>query len=71
MEYEDLEKEMCNFDKYIKQTMDLLKDAYKWKMLAKHCDEPEMKAKYMQVSDTLFNLFMVEHENVGNMFKSE
>lgn len=65
------EEKMCCFKKYIKQTMDLLEDAYKWKMMAKECDNDEMKAKYMQVSDTLFGMFMVEHNNIGNMFKEE
>ena len=67
-EYEDI---VCNFKKYAKQTLDLMVDAYKWKMMAKYCDDDEMKAKYMQVSDTLFNLFMTEHTNIGNMFKNE
>lgn len=70
MEYE-YEEEICNFKKYAKQTLDLMVDAYKWKIMAKHCDNEEMKAKYMQVSDTLFNLFMVEHNNIGSMFKDE
>lgn len=68
MEYEE---KVCEFDRYLKQTMDLLKDAYKWKMMAKECDDENMKAKYMQVSDTLFNMFMTEHTNIGNMFKEE
>lgn len=68
MEYEE---EVCEFKKYAKQTLDLLVDGYKWKTMAKHCDDDEMKAKYMQVSDTLFQLFMTEHNNIGAMFKSE
>ena len=64
-----MEEKMCSFDKYIKQTMDLLKDAYKWKMMAKECDNDEMKMKYTQVSNVLFELFMVEHNNIGAMFK--
>ena len=66
-----MEEKICDFEKYIKQTMDLLKDAYKWKMMAKYCDSEEMKAKYNQVSETLFNLFMEEHNNIGAMFKEE
>ena len=69
MENEEYEEVVCNFKKYAKQTLDLMVDAYKWKMMAKYCDNDEMKAKYMQVSDTLFNLFMAEHSNIGNMFK--
>lgn len=37
----------------------------------KHCDDETMKQKYMMVSDTLFQLFMTEHNNLGKMFKEE
>ena len=67
MEYEY--EEICEFKKYVKQTLDLMVDAYKWKTMAKHCDDGVMKQKYMMVSDTLFQLFMTEHNNLGNMFK--
>ena len=46
MEYED---KVCDFRKYAKQTLDLMVDAYKWKMMAKDCDDMEMKNKYMNV----------------------
>lgn len=46
-------------------------DAYKWKMMAVYCDDENMKQKYMNVSNTLFDLFMVEHNNIGEMFKKE
>ena len=68
MEYEE---KVCEFKKYAKQTLDLMVDAYKWKAMANECDDNEMKNKYMSVSDTLFSLFMKEHENIGNMFKGE
>ncbi len=68
MEYED---KVCDFKKYAKQTLDLMVDAYKWKVMAKDCDDEEMKQKYMGVSNTLFDLFMVEHNNIGAMFKEE
>lgn len=72
MEYgEEYEEKVCNFKKYAKQTLDLMVDAYKWKEMARYCDSEEMKAKYMQVSDTLFQLFMTEHTNIGNMFKEQ
>ena len=67
----DYEEKVCDFKKYAKQTLDLLVDAYKWKAMAHECDENDMKAKYMQVSDTLYQLFMTEHANIGNMFKEE
>lgn len=68
MEYEE---KVCNFKKYAKQTLDLMIDAYKWKAMAMACDDNEMKQKYMSVSDTLFDLFMAEHNNIGRMFKEE
>lgn len=68
MEYEE---RVCEFRKYAKQTLDLMVDAYKWKMMAMDCDSEEMKQKYMSVSNTLFELFMVEHNNIGKMFKGE
>ena len=68
MEYED---KICDFKKYAKQTLDLMIDAYKWKVMANECDDEEMKQKYMTVSNTLFDLFMTEHNAIGAMFKSE
>lgn len=68
MEYEE---RVCDFRKYAKQTLDLMVDAYKWKQMAMDCDDMEMKQKYMSVSDTLYDLFMVEHKNIGEMFKAE
>lgn len=71
MEYEDYEDKVCDFKKYAKQTLDLMVDAYKWKQMAMNCDSEEMKNKYMNVSNTLFDLFMIEHNNIGQMFKEE
>ena len=68
MEYEE---KVCNFKKYAKQTLDLMIDAYKWKVMASDCDDEVMKNKYMTVSNTLFELFMTEHNNIGAMFKEE
>lgn len=68
MEYED---KICDFKKYAKQTLDLMVDAYKWKMMAEECDDENIKNKYMTASNTLFDLFMVEHNNIGAMFKEE
>lgn len=69
--YEEIEKNACAFKTYVKQTMDLLTDAYKWKIMAEECDTEEMKNKYMSVSNTLYDMFMVEHNNIGAMFKGE
>ena len=68
MEYEE---KVCEFKKYAKQTLDLMVDAYKWKQMAIECESEDMKNKYMNVSNTLFELFMVEHNNIGQMFKAE
>ena len=65
MEYEE---KICHFKKYVNQTLDLMVDAYKWKTMAEHCDDEEMKQKYMQVSNTLFDMFMVEHNNMRDLF---
>ena len=70
MEHE-YEEKVCEFKKYAKQTLDLMIDAYKWKQMAMECENEEIKEKYMTVSNTLFELFMVEHANIGNMFKEE
>lgn len=68
MEYEE---KVCSFKKYAKQTLDLMVDAYKWKQMALDCEDQEMKQKYMSVSNTLFDLFMKEHNNIGAIFKEE
>lgn len=64
-----MEEKVCEFKKYIKQTMDLLNDSYRWKLMAESCDSETMKQKYMTVSNTLLDMFMVEHENMKNIFK--
>lgn len=71
MNYEEIEEQTCQFNMYLKQTMDLLKDAYRWKLMAEECDNMEMRNKYMSVSDTLYQLFMDEHNHIGEMFKNK
>lgn len=66
-----MEEKICNFKMYVKQTLDLLVDAYKWKVMASECSDENMIQKYMSVSNTLYEMFMVEHTNIGNMFKEE
>ena len=68
MEYEE---KVCDFKKYAKQTLDLLVDSYRWKMMAEECEDGEIEQKYMMVSNTLYELFMTEHNNIGKMFKGE
>ena len=67
--YEEMEEELCEFKKYLKMTMDLLVDSYKWLKLSEYADGDTDKMKYKQVSDTLFEMFMTEHNNIGEMFK--
>jgi len=67
--YEKMEDELCQFKKYLKMTMDLLVDSYKWLKLSDYTDNETDKIKYKQVSDMLYNMFMTEHNNIGNMFK--
>lgn len=69
MSHEYEHEEICEFKKYAKQSLDLMVDSYKWKFLAKHCTNPDMRNKYMHISDTLMELFMVEHNRMGEMFK--
>lgn len=64
-----MEEKVCEFKKYAKQSLDLMVDAYKWKEMALNCDNEVMKQKYMTVSNTLLDMFMVEHENMKNIFK--
>ena len=68
MEYED---KVCEFKKYAKQTLDLMVDAYRWHEMAKECDNENTKNKYQNLSDTLFSLFMEEHENMKNIFSKQ
>ena len=67
----DYEEQICEFKKYAKQTLDLMIDAFKWKVMAKECDDDVMKQKYISVSNTLMELFMTEHNAIGQMFKEE
>ena len=70
-EHEEYEEKVCYFKRYVKQTMDLMVDAYKWKAMSEAADTEETKQKYMNISNMLFDMFMVEHNNIGKMFKGE
>ena len=61
---------MCEFKKYIKMTNDLLVDSYKWLRLSQYEDDEASRSKYKQISDTLYDMFMEEHQHIGEMFKS-
>lgn len=69
--YEKMENEMHSFKKYLKMTNDLLCDSYKWQKLSEYADDMEAKEKYKTISETLYNMFMTEHTNIGKMFKGE
>ena len=68
--YEKMEQDMCVFKKYIKMTNDLLVDSYKWLRLNRYADDEVSRSKYKQISDTLYDMFMEEHQHIGEMFKS-
>ena len=70
-EHEEYEEKVYDFKRYVKQTLDLMVDAYKWKCMSEHAESEETKQKYMNVSNMLFDMFMVEHNNIGKMFKGE
>lgn len=67
--YEEMENELCEFKKYLKMTMDLLVDSFKWLKLSEYADGDNDRMKYKQVSDTLFDMFMQEHNAIGQLFK--
>lgn len=68
--YEKIEEKICDFKKYTKQSLDLMVDAYRWKEMANECTDENMKNKYKQISDTLFELFMTEHKNMQDIFQN-
>ena len=49
---------------------DLLADSYKWLRLSRYADDESSKSKYKQISDTLYDMFMEEHQHIVEMFKS-
>ena len=67
--YEEMEEELCEFKKYLKMVMDLLVDSYKWLKLSEYAESEMDKMKYKQVSDTLYDMFMAEHNAIGAKFK--
>lgn len=69
--YEKMENEMHTFKKYLKMTNDLLSDSYKWKKLSEYAEDTESKEKYKSISNTLYEMFMSEHQAIGEMFKGE
>ena len=62
--YEKLEEELKETKAYAKRVIDLWADAKKWKMLAKMTDNDEDYNKYMNVSNTLMEMFTKEIQNM-------
>lgn len=62
--YEKLEEELKETKAYAKRVIDLWADAKKWKMLAKMTDNDEDYNKYMNVSNTLIEMFMKEIQDM-------
>mgnify|MGYP001151153961 FL=1 len=62
--YEKLEEELKETKAYAKRVIDLWADAKKWKMLAKMTDNDEDYNKYMNVSNTLMEMFMKEIQDM-------
>ena len=63
--YEKLEEELKETKAYAKRVIDLWADAKKWKMLAKMTDNDEDYNKYMNVSNTLMEMFTKEIQNMN------
>lgn len=66
MEWED---KVCEFKKYTKQTLDLMTDAFKWKMMAEYSEDEEMRNKYMTVANSLFDMYVKENNNIMNKYR--
>ena len=62
--YEKLEEELKETKAYAKRVIDLWADAKKWKMLPKMTDNDEDYNKYMNISNTLMEMFTKEIQNM-------
>lgn len=68
--HELYEQEMNNFNKRVYRAMDLLKDSAKYKCMVKYyANNEEDKQRYIEISKTLLDLFMMEHASIGEYFK--
>ena len=63
--YEKLEEELKETKAYATRVIDLWADAKKWKMLAKMTDNDEDYNKYMNISNTLMEMFTKEIQNMN------
>ena len=62
--YEKLEEELKATKVYAKRVIDLWVDSKKWKMLAKMTDNDEDYNKYMNISNTLMEMFTKEIQDM-------
>ena len=62
--YEKLEEELKETKAYAKRVIDLWVDSRKWKMLAKMTDNDEDYNKYMNISNTLMEMFTKEIQDM-------
>ena len=62
--YEKLEEELKETKAYAKRVIDLWADAKKWKMLAKMTNNDEDYNKYMNISNTLMEMFTKEIQDM-------
>ena len=62
--YEKLEEELKETKDYAKRSIEWWADAKKWKMLAKMTDNNEDYNKYMNVSNTLMEMFTKEIQDM-------
>ena len=60
----EMKKEVKETKAYAKRVIDLWADAKKWKMLAKITDNDEDCNKYMNISNTLMEMFNSEVQNM-------
>ena len=62
--YEKMEEELKETKAYTKRVIDLWADAKKWKKKKKMTDNNEDYNKYMNVSNTLMEMFMKEIQDM-------
>ena len=71
-ESEMYEKKVKNFEKRVYRAMDLMKDAYKYKCMAEYySNNDEDRQRFKEISKTLMDRFMQEHNSIGDYFKEE
>ena len=62
--YDKLEEELRETKTYAKRVIDLFCDSKKWKALAKMTDNDEDYNKYMNISNTLMEMFTKEIQDM-------